>query len=382
MDPDKIKTVKDWKEPVNVKGIQSFLGFANFYRRFIRDFSKITTPLTKLTKKEVPWLWDDAAQQAFEQLKTAMISEPILQHFDPDRPLTLETDASDYAIGAVCSQPDNSNVLHPLGYFSRKLRDAELNYDIHDKELLAIVEALNKWSTYCKSTKHSIRILSDHKNLEYWQTKKDLNLRQARWAEQLANYDFKITYRPGRLAGKPDILSRESGDSPWEGEMKHRQNRGRILLPEEVFHANGTQLITLTPDNSLIAEIRKKTKLDREIQEVVNKLRRGVTRDSKVPLGLCEEDNGLLLYEGLIWVPNNDELRLRILHEHHDAQAAGHPGRAKTLELVSRNYYWPQQRQYVNRYVDYCDTCRRIKLIKHAPFGLLRPLQIPERPWE
>jgi hypothetical protein len=382
MDPEKIKTVKDWKEPVNVKGIQSFLGFANFYRRFIRDFSKITTPLTKLTKKEVPWLWNDTAQQAFEQLKTAMISESILQHFNPDRAVMLETDTSDYAIGAVCSQPDNSNVLHPLGYFSRKLKDAELNYNIHDKELLAIVEALNKWSTYCKSTKHSIRILSDHKNLEYWQTKKDLNLQQARWAEQLANYDFKKTYRPGKLTGKPDILSRESGDSPWEGEMKHRQNRGQILLPEEVFRTNGTQLIILTPDNSLIVEIWEKTKLDKEIQEVVNKLRRGVTRDSKIPLGLCEEDNGLLLYEGLIWVPNNDELRLRILHEHHDAQAAGYPGRAKTLELVSRNYYWPQQWQYVNQYVDYCDTCKRIKPIKHAPFGLLRPLQIPERPWE
>jgi hypothetical protein len=169
----------------------------------------------------VPWLWNDTAKQAFEQLKTAMISEPILQHFDPDRMPMLETDASDYTIGAVCSQPDNSNDIHPLGYFSRKLKDAELNYDIHDKELLAIVEALNKWSTCCKSTKHSIRILSDHKNLEYRQTKKDLNLRQACWAEQLANYDFKIMYRPGKLAGKPDILSRESGDSPWQGEMKH-----------------------------------------------------------------------------------------------------------------------------------------------------------------
>jgi hypothetical protein len=164
--------------------------------------------------------------------------------------------------------------------------------------------------------------------------------------------------------------------------MKHRQNRGRILLPEEVFCANGTQLITLTPDNSLIAEIQEKMKLNKEIQEVVNKLRRGVTRDSKIPLGLCQDDNGLLLYEGLIWVPNNDKLRLRIQHPHHDAQAAGHPGRAKTLELVSWNHYWPQIRQYVNRYVDHCDTCKRIKPIKHAPFGLLRPLQIPERPWE
>jgi hypothetical protein len=90
-------------------------------------------------------------------------------------------------MGAVCSQPDDANVLHPLGYFSRKLKDAELNYDIHDKELLGIVDALNKWGTYCKGTEHKITILSGNKNLEYWQTKEDLNLWQARWAEQLAN---------------------------------------------------------------------------------------------------------------------------------------------------------------------------------------------------
>jgi hypothetical protein len=127
--------------------------------------------------------------------------------------LTLETDTSDYTIGVVYSQPDNYNVLYPLSYFSGKLKDVELNYDIHDKELLAIVEALNKWSTYCKSTKHSIWILSDYKNLEYWQIKKDLNLWQAHWAEQLANYDFKIMYRLGKLAGTLDILSQELGDS-------------------------------------------------------------------------------------------------------------------------------------------------------------------------
>jgi hypothetical protein len=150
-----------------------------------------------------------------------MLSEPILQHFDPTRAITIETDASDYAIGAVCSQPDDANILHPLGYFSRKLNSAERNYDIHDKELLAIMDALEKWSTYCKSTPHTITILSDHKNLEYWQIKRDLNLRQACWGKRLANYNFTITYRPGKLAGKPDILSRESGDSPWEGEMKH-----------------------------------------------------------------------------------------------------------------------------------------------------------------
>jgi hypothetical protein len=162
----------------------------------------------------------------------AMISQPILHHFDPTCPLILDTNASDYAIGAICSQPDAEGTLHPLGYFSRKLKDTKQNYDIHDKELLAIVDSLQKWSTYCKSTQHLITILSDHKNLEYWQTKKDLNLRQAWWGELLANYNFCIIYCPGKLAGKPDILSHESGDSPWEGEVKHRQNKGHILLPE------------------------------------------------------------------------------------------------------------------------------------------------------
>jgi hypothetical protein len=108
-----------------------------------------------------------------------MISEPILKHFDPTREITIKMDASDYAIGAVCSQPDDANVLHPLGYYCRKLNTAELNYDIHDKELLAIIKVLNKWGTYCKGTPHTINILSDYKNLQYWQTKRDLNLWQA-----------------------------------------------------------------------------------------------------------------------------------------------------------------------------------------------------------
>jgi len=111
---------------------------------------------------------------------------------DPERPVIIETDTSDYAIGAICSQPDEKGVLHPVAYYSRKLKDPERNYDIHDKELLAIIDALRKWDTYCKTTGPKITILTDHKNLEYWKTKKDLNLRQARWGERLANYNFMI----------------------------------------------------------------------------------------------------------------------------------------------------------------------------------------------
>ena len=117
MDEEKIRTIKVWKEPTNVKGIQSFLGFAKFYRRFIRDYSKIMTPLSSLTRKEKGWEWSDKQQEGFETLKKSMITESILQHFDLERPVTIETDASDYAIGAICSQPDEKGILHPVAYY-------------------------------------------------------------------------------------------------------------------------------------------------------------------------------------------------------------------------------------------------------------------------
>jgi len=167
--------------------------------------------------------------------------------------------------------------------------------------------------------------------------------------------------------------------------MKHWQNHGRILLPEEAFkalQANTTETINHEIDKELLNEIRTLSAADKEIQEIRRKKANGTTRDGEIVLGLYEENSGLLMYDGLIWIPDDDTLRLRILRDHHDTQAAGHPGRARILELVSRSFYWPGQRKYIHRYVDHCDTCHRIKPIRHAPFGLLKPLELPHWPWD
>jgi hypothetical protein len=150
----------------------------------------------------------------------------------------------------------------------------------------------------------------------------------------------------------------------------------------EAFQLSTTQTVELQIDTELRNEIREKSNEDETIRGIREKLKNGVTRDGKIALGLCEEKDGLLTYDGLIWIPDDDELRIRILRDHHDSQVAGHPGRARTLQLVSRSFYWPHQRKYVNRYVDHCDTCKRIKPIRHAPFGLLKPLTPPHRPWD
>ena len=164
--------------------------------------------------------------------KKAFTSELILMHFDPDRPIIVETDASDYVSGGILSQYDNENVLRPIAYFSKKHNPAEYNYEIYDKELMAIVRCFEEWRPELEGSAHPISVISDHKNLEYFASTKQLSRRQARWSEFLSRFDFKIVYRPGKAGGKPDALTRRSGDLPKEGDEtdeRHKHQHQTIL---------------------------------------------------------------------------------------------------------------------------------------------------------
>jgi RNase H-like domain found in reverse transcriptase/Reverse transcriptase (RNA-dependent DNA polymerase) len=182
MDPVKIEGVSHWPIPNNVKQVQSFLGFVNFYRRFIQDFSDIAKPLHDLTRKDFTWNWSDACQEAFDTLKKAITSAPVLIFPDESKPYKFEADSSNYATGAVLSQEGEDQKWHPVAFLSKSLSSVERNYDIHDKELLAIIRALEEWRHYLEGAQHKITIWTDHKNLEYFKTAKKLNRRQARWS--------------------------------------------------------------------------------------------------------------------------------------------------------------------------------------------------------
>ena len=156
MDDEKVKAIREWPEPRNLKEVQAFLGFANFYRRFIQGYSQICTSLTKMTKKEQPFHWECEQREAFEKLKKKFILAPILASFNPERKIILKTNASDQALGSCLSQPDAKEQLHPVAYRFRKFSGPELNYDIHDKELLAIVDAFEEWRAYLERSRHLI----------------------------------------------------------------------------------------------------------------------------------------------------------------------------------------------------------------------------------
>ncbi len=216
MDDKKVQFVLNWPQPKTVKELQRFLGFANFYRRFIRNFSTIAAPLTSLLSGGRQRLdRSPSAQHAFLQLKDRFTTAPILHHPDPNLEFTVEVDASNTGIGAILSQRQgNPSKLFPCAYYSSKLNAAERNYDVGDRELLAMKAAFEEWRHWLEGSKNPFVVLTDHRNLEYIRSAKRLNPRQARWSLFFSRFSFKVTYRPGSKNGKADALSRLYDSSP------------------------------------------------------------------------------------------------------------------------------------------------------------------------
>ncbi|KAJ2891394.1 hypothetical protein MKZ38_000508 [Zalerion maritima] len=197
MDPKKVRAIRDWPRPQNVKDVRSVLGFMNFYRQFVKGYSQVATPLTQLTKKDQAFEWKEPQQQAFNQLKELILQEPILTIPDLKTSFEAETDASEFALGGQLGQRDEEGRLRPVAFYSKKLNVPELNYQIHDKELMAIIEAFREWKHYLTGTKHPVKVYTDHKNLTNFTTTKALDKRQTRWAEFLSEFNFTIIYRKG-----------------------------------------------------------------------------------------------------------------------------------------------------------------------------------------
>ena len=209
-----MKSILDWKQPTTVKELQQFLGFSNYYRRFIRGYSSVIQPLTILLQKNKAYIWSSEQKKAFNALKKSFTEAPILAYFDYDKHTIVETDASSWASGGTLLQKSGDGALHPVGFFSSKQRLAESNYDIYDKELLAIVKALEEWRPELAGVQSSFEIITDHKNLKTFLIAKQLNQRQVRWSEFLSQFNFVISYRPGSKALLPDTLSRLPGLKP------------------------------------------------------------------------------------------------------------------------------------------------------------------------
>jgi len=313
----------------------------------------------------------EAEQTAFTRLKQSVTSAPVLVSSNPTKPFHIKADSSDFAMGAVLSQVSSEDKKwHPVAFFSKSLTPIEWNYEIHDKEMLAIIRALQEWWHFVEG--------AEHKNLEYFMTAKQLNWRQAWWSLYLSRFDFVLQHKSRKSMGKPDVLSHRSNHSTGAN-----NNSDVVLLTPKVFAVCALEGLEFTGlEQDILRDIRRGTKQPKEepVAQATQELQKSSTR-SLQSVEWSERD-GLLYYHGCIYIPDTSDLCHRIVSLCHDTKVAGHLGRFKTLELVSRSYWWPNMLWYVGMYVSHCDLCLHTKIQHRLPNGELQPLPISDERWD
>jgi len=274
MDEEKLSGVLEWPVPTKVKQVQAFLGFANFYYRFIENFAKMSKPLFDLTKKDCTWNWGIEQQNAFEALKKAFTMAPVLRIPNDEDPFKLSTDASDFATGAVLSQKDmQTNLWHPVAFFSKSLDVHERNYEIYDKKLLAVIRGLEEYRHHLEGHPHKVEIWSDHQNLIFFRTAQKLTRRQARWALFMTRFDFVLYHKPEKTMQAEDPLSRRA-----DHEMGiDLDNTNQVLLKPEFFAINVLEATHESPinDEIILKEVKAALLLDEVTKDYKSLLKSG-----------------------------------------------------------------------------------------------------------
>jgi hypothetical protein len=366
MDPAKVQGVADWKPPRTVRDVRAFLGFTGYYRYFIKDYLKIARPLIHLTKKVTPFTWEEPQVKAFETLKEHMCQNPILCQPDYTKPFFLATDVSAYGVGAVLLQEGDkhprktSPTKHPIAYYSATFTPTECNYDIYERELLALMKALAHWQPHLAGSTIPVMVLTDHANLTFWKSPCKVNRHIAQWFAELQEYHLKIQHMPGKLHTSADLLSRPPGVDRGETD-----NQDITLLHPDAF-IRPTTTEDLKDEwwelEQRIGEAQRKHPA--EISQWIKRHR--ATKDHSHN----SEDLRYWCVQGRIAVPPDNTLKKEILHQFHNLEIRGHPGRDPTTTTICRHFWWPSMNEWIAQYMKGCANCQQGK-------NLTRQVKVP-----
>jgi hypothetical protein len=321
---------------------------------------------------------DSGCRTHISKAQKALTEALILQDFNPQKPIILQTDASGFAIAGILNRHDRSGIICPVNFYTQKCSPSKQNYDTYDRELLAIVETMKQWRHYLDGANHEVLIQCDHKNLKYFQTSKVLSRRQARWAEILSSYDFVIEH----LEGKKNPANGPSRRHDYE--IGYERPTTRLLAT--------LAATTVEPYNDLIQEIKAAQAIDALAADMKYKIIGTPIVD--IPdlqrIDQLEEEStnkwkvtaGVLTHEGRIYVPKDNLLRNKVIRLFHNNPESGHFGPLKTADLVLRDFHWPAMDVTIRKYIAGCELCHRIKAPWHIHHGTNMPLTPPSRPWE
>ncbi|WVY90954.1 hypothetical protein V8G54_036468 [Vigna mungo] len=308
METSKLEAINSWPQPTSLKQLRGFLGLTGYYRRFIRNYASMASPLTDLSKKN-SFHWSELASQAFLLLKKAMTSAPVLAIPNFKEPFILETDTPGSGIGAILSQAH-----HPVAYFSKKLSPRMQKQSTYAREFNAITEALAKFRHYLLG--HKFIIKTDQTSLKELLEQTLQTPEQQQWLPKFLGYDFTIQYKPGKDNVPADALSR-SLFMAWS-----------------------------KPTNNWLIKVAEETKKDNILHELLNQHAQGVKIYHNY-----EIKDGLVFRKGKLMILEDSFLRHQILQEFHDTKIGGHAGRTKTVARICTQFYWPKMQEDIKTYI-------------------------------
>ena len=400
-DPEKIEAIKLWPLPTTVRELRSFLGLANFYRKFVSHYAEKAKPLTDILKstefkdkfghkfsKTAPISLGDKEKESFQSLKDALTEAPCLIIYDHEKPTEVWADASyEHAtVGAVLMQ-DHGQGFQPVAFLSKVLNQAESHYPTFEQELLALKIAFDQWRPYLLPLRFTAR--TDHNGLKYLKTQKHLSERQWRWLAFFSEYQVEVKYRPGAKMQVPDALSRRVKDptdlSPILRMREADDHKLEIKVGQErvVLHMEATRTPTLqdlkTPssfnyeEDEALSKIFTALRDTPEAQETIPKLRSYNLRD-----GLLYWKDGIK--DDRLVVPCGQ--RIPLIKEFHDSPLGGHFGHEKVYASMKRYFYWAGMKELIKRYIATCDLCQKNKSWNQKPLGLPQVCNVPQERWD
>ena len=379
-DPDKIQAVATIQPPQTVRQLQSFLGLANYYRKFIKSFAEKARPLTRLLNKGIKYVWGSEQQEAFETLKSALIGDLILHLPDMTRPFMVKVDASSYALGAILTQVDDERRERVVAYASRTLNTHERKWGASEKECLSLVYAVTHFHNFLYG--NHFTIITDHAALKYLKKQRDSNHKLLRWSLRLAEYDFTVIHKSGKLHVDADALSRLRSDTvhellnpspPMDTEISVLQLSAIPWEPVSdkihdvaAAHVQSAKNINTTPPLD-IPSIRSAQRNDPTCSGIIRALQqikiqdpqqRGLSNFKLKNDILLSSGNGRAISKGLWRIVLPPALRYSALLQMHDHPLAGHLKTARTLARLQQRFYWDTMAHDVSIYCNSCPICQ------------------------
>jgi hypothetical protein len=361
--PEKVNVIQQWPTPKSREDVIRFLAFVQFNRRFIKDFGTLARPLYDLTKKNVKFEWPQGGlcDTNFKELKQRFQQQLSLHIADREQPFFITTDASGFGMGLVLEQVRNGRMV-PIAYEHRYFKGAEVNYDIREKELLAIKNALQIWRHYLIGNK--VVAYTDHESLKYLKTQ-SLHARPdrlVRWAEIFADYDLDIKYIKGHSNRVADAISRT------------RFEVDTLKLQTAHLNALATSVVSGSILDEYLKDLRNKELYVKLSEEIIDKYNKRVEREGNL---IYVYDNGLRK----LLIPEDKDIKSQILFEMHDSKIAGHSGIERTTRNISKHFYWIGMNKEIKKYVQSCDSCQKVKASNQKEAGLLQSIPIESVPF-